>query len=156
MLYSDTDSLLYHIRHPNLNKWFFEYQSEFDLSEMTGKSKSMKNVNVLGKFKSEVGSKIITEFVELSPKGYCYKYCDKEIKKAKGVSLAISEKTMDCADYKRVLDSNQTQTRTIYGIRSFNQQLYTTCEDKMVLSSFYDKFEMTDSINCLPFGFIST
>ena len=123
---------------------------------MTGKFKSMKNVNVLGKFKSEVGSKIITEFVGLSPKSYCYKYCDKEIKKAKGVSLAISEKTMDCADYKRVLDSNQTQTRTIYGIRSFNQQLYTTCEDKIVLSSFYDKFKMVDSINCLPFGFIST
>ena len=155
-MYSDTDSLIYQIRVPNLNTWFFENEDEFDLSEMTGKLKSMKNVNVLGKFKSEVGSKIITEFVGLSPKSYCYKYCDKEIKKAKGVSLAISEKTMDCADYKRVLDSNQTQTRTIYGIRSFNQQLYTTCEDKIVLSSFYDKFEMIDSINCLPFGFIST
>ena len=58
---------------------------------MTGKFRSMKNDNVLGKFKSEVGSKIITEFVALSPKSYCYKYCEKELKKAKGVSLAISE-----------------------------------------------------------------
>ena len=63
---------------------------------------------------------------------------------------------MDFADYKRVLDSNQTQTRTIYGIRSFNQQLYTICEDEIVLSSFYDKFKMTDSINCEPFGFNPT
>ena len=111
---------------------------------------------MLGKFKSEVGSKIITEFVALSPKSYCYKYSSEEVKKCKGVSLAVSEKTMDFADYKRVLDSNQTQTRTIYGIRSFNQQLYTTCEDKIVLTSFHDKFRMIDSINCEPFGFVST
>ena len=70
------------------------------------------------------------------------------------MSLAFSDKTMEFADYKRVLDSNQSQTRTIYGIRSFNQQLYTTCEDKVVLTSFYDKMKMIDSINCEPFGCI--
>ncbi len=129
-------------------------EDEFDLSEMTGKFKSEKIKNVSGKFKSEVGSTIITEFIELSPKSYSYKYCDKEIKKAKGVPLAVSDKTMETADYKRVLDSNQSQTRTIYGIRSFNQQLYTTCEDKVVLTSFYDKMKMIDSNNCEPFGFI--
>jgi hypothetical protein len=122
---------------------------------MSAKFRSDQNTNVLGKFKSEVGSKIITEFVALSPKSYCYKYCLEEVKKAKGVSLAISEKTMAFSDYKRVLDSNQTQTRTIYGIRSFNQQLYTTCEDKVVLTSFYDKFRMRNSIDCEPFGFVS-
>jgi hypothetical protein len=108
---------------------------------MGGTIISDKNTNVLGKFKSEVGSKIITGFVALSPKSDSYKYSSEEVKKAKGVSLAISENTMAFSDYKRVLDSNQTQTRTIYGIRSFNQQLYTTVEDKVVLTSFYDKFK---------------
>ena len=103
--------------------------------------------------KLEVGSLIITEFCGRSPKSYCYKYCEKEIKKAKGVSLAGSDKTMEAADYKRVLESNQIQTRKIYGIRSFNQQLYTTCEDKVVLNSFYDKMKLLDSINCEPFGY---
>jgi hypothetical protein len=154
LIYSDTDSLVYHIKSQNLNKWFLDNEEEFDLSEMEKKHRSEKNTNVLGKFKSEVGSKIITEFVALSPKSYCYKYCSQEVKKAKGVSLAISEKTMDFADYKRVMDSNQSQTRTIYGIRSFNQQLYTTCEDKIVLTSFYDKLKMLNSIDCEPFGFV--
>ncbi len=108
-----------------------------------------------GKFKSEVGSQIITEFVALSPKSYSYKDSSEEVKKAKGVSLAISEKTMQFSDYKRVLDSNKTQTRTIYGIRSFNQQLYTTCEDKVVLTSFYDKLKMLESNDNEPFGFTS-
>ena len=123
---------------------------------MTGKFKSDKNKNVLGKFKSEVGSKIITEFLALSPKSYSYKYSTKEVKKAKDVSLSVSDKTMDFADYKRVLDSNQSQTRTINGIRSLNQQLYTTCEEMVVLTSFYDKFKMIDSINCVPFGYNQT
>ena len=155
LLYSDTDSLVYQIKHKNLNKWFFDNEDEFDLSEMTGKFKSDKNKNVLGKFKSEVGSNIITEFVALNPKSYSYKYCNKEIKKAKGMSLSVSDKTIKTDDYKWVLDSNQIQTRTIYGIRSFNQQLYTTCEDKVALASFYDKLKMHDSINCEPFGFMS-
>ena len=126
------------------------------MSEMEKKHRSETNTNVLGKFKSEVGSKIITEFVALSPKSYCYKYCSQEVKKAKGVSLSISDKTMTFSDYKRVLDSNQPQTRTIYGIRSFNQQLFTTCEDKIVLTSFYDKLKMLNSTDCEPFGFTST
>jgi hypothetical protein len=131
----------------------FENQEEFDLSNMTGKFKSDKNNGTLGKMKSEVGSKIITEFVSLSPKSYSYKYCEKEVKKAKGVSLAVSDKTMEFSDYKRVMDSNQIQTRKIYGIRSFNQSIFTTCEDKVVLNSFYDKMYMIDSINCQSFGF---
>ncbi len=153
LIYSDTDSLVYHIKHKNLNKWMFENEGEFDLSNMTGKFKSDANNGVLGKMKSEVGSKIITEFVGLSPKSYSYKYCDKEVKKAKGVSLAVSDKTMEFADYRRVMDSNKIQTRPIYGIRSFNQQLFTTLEDKVVLNSFYDKMKMIDSISCEPFGF---
>ena len=105
--------------------------------------------------KNETGSKVITEFLALSPKSCCYKYAEKEVKKAKGVSLSVSEKTMDFNDYHRVLNSNNSQTRPIYGIRSFNQQLFTTCEDKVVLNSFYDKLKMLDAVNCEPFGYVS-
>ncbi len=62
---------------------------------------------------------------------------------------------MEFADYKKVLVSSQSQTRTIYGVRSFSQQLYTTCEDKVVLTSFYGKMKLLDSTNCESFGFIS-
>ena len=103
--------------------------------------------------KNETGSTVITEFLALSPKSYAYKYSGKETKKAKGVALAVSEKTMNFNDYHRVLDSNNSQTRQIYGIRSFNQQMFPTCEDKIVLNPFYDKLKMLDSINCEPFGF---
>ena len=42
--------------------------------------------------KNETGSKVITEFLALSPKSYAYKYSGKETKKAKGVALSVSEK----------------------------------------------------------------
>ena len=42
LLYSDTDSLVYHVKNKNLNKWFFDNQDEFDLSEMERKHRSEK------------------------------------------------------------------------------------------------------------------
>ncbi len=42
---------------------------------------------------------MITEFLAPSPKSYSYKYCKEEVKKAKGVSLAVRDKTMAFADY---------------------------------------------------------
>ena len=153
LVYSDTDSLVYHIKHENFHQWMVDNPSEFDLSEMNEKYKSDDNRNVLGKMKSEVGDKTITEFVGLSPKSYAYKYCDKEIKKCKGVSLSVSDKTMSFQDYRRVMETNNSQTRTIYSIRSFNQQIFTTITDKIVLNSFYDKLKLLDEINCIPFGY---
>ncbi len=42
LLYSDTDSLVYHVKTKNLNKWFLENEDEFDLSEMSGKLNAIK------------------------------------------------------------------------------------------------------------------
>ena len=44
-------------------------------SNMSGKCKRSTNDNVSEKFKSEMGSKIITELLALSLKSYSYKYC---------------------------------------------------------------------------------
>ena len=69
------------------------------------------------------------------------------------MAYAVSEKTMDFNDYRRVLDSNQSQTRPTYGVRSLNQQLFTACEDKLAPNSFYGKMVSLDSINTIPFGY---
>jgi hypothetical protein len=153
LIYSDTDSLVYHVKHENLHQWMHDNPDEFDLSNMEDKYKIKDNYQVLGKMKSEVGSKVITEFLALSPKSYAYKYADKETKKAKGVSLAVSDKTMNFDDYHRTLLNQSIQTRPIYNIRSFNQQLFTTLEDKVVLSAWYDKLNMLNDVECEPYGY---
>jgi hypothetical protein len=60
---------------------------------------------------------------------------------------------MEFSDYRRVCESNNPQTRPIYNIRSFNQQIFTTLEDKQALSPFYDKMKLLDAISCQPYGY---
>ena len=50
------------------------------------------------------------------------------------------------------METNETQTRPIYGTRSSDQQLLTTFENKVVLKSFYEKMVLVDSINCITSG----
>ena len=156
LIYSDTDSLVYHVKHDNLYEWMAQNPAEFDLSNMV-KHKSNANYNVLGKLKSEVSDNIITEFLALSPKCYSYRYLvegkTKESKKAKGISMSVVDKTIKYDDYHEVLTTEESQTRKIYGIRSFNQQLFTVMENKVALTPFYDKMQMIDEIKCEPYGY---
>ena len=57
---------------------------------------------VLGKFKDECNGKIITEFIALKPKMYCYKTYNEVIeeKKAKGAPKKFSKKGFE---YERLL-----------------------------------------------------
>ena len=59
LIYSDTDSLVFHIKHNKLYKWMSEHPDEFDLSNMN-KYKRYVIYNTLGKMKSEVGENIVT------------------------------------------------------------------------------------------------
>ena len=115
------------------------------------------NYTTLGKMKSEVGENIITEFCALNPKCYSYRYVVeekiKENKKAKGISMAVVDQTMDFNHYQKVMESNKPEERFIYSLTSFNQQLFSCLEEKVALSSFYDKFVMLDAINCVPYGY---
>ena len=92
LIYSDTDSLVYFITHKSFHQWMSENSAEFGLSNLIGKFKKEENNGVLGNMKNETGSKVIIEFLALSPKSYAYEYCGKEAKKATGVSLSVSEK----------------------------------------------------------------
>ena len=63
-----------------------------------------KNKKVIGLMKDELGGKIITEFVTLSPKTYSFLTDDgKEDKKAKGTKKCIIKKMIKFNDYKKCL-----------------------------------------------------
>ena len=133
-----------------------ENPQEFDLSNMD-KYKDDTNHNTLGRMKSEVGEGVILEWCALNPKCYSYRYLEKskvkENKKAKGISMPVVDKTMEFSDYRRVCETNNPQTRPIYNIRSFNQSIFTTLEDKQALSPFYDKMLLLNATDCCPYGF---
>ena len=74
LLYSDTDSFIYEFRTDDLYEWIKNNKIHFDLSE--SKRPELKydtNKKVLGKFKDDFSSLIITEFLALSPEVYSVK-----------------------------------------------------------------------------------
>ena len=38
-------------------------------------------------------------------------------------------------------------------LRSFDHEIYTYTSNKVVLTSYYDKMKMINSIDCVPFGY---
>ena len=71
----------------------------------------------------------------------------------KGVSKVVVKKEITHENYIDVLTTNIPLIKNITSIRSHNQQLYTTAQNKVALTSYYDKMKMLNSIDCVPFGY---
>jgi hypothetical protein len=117
--YMDTDSFFYHVFTDDIYKDIKENLTEyFDTSDYPDSHylKSLVNKKVLGKFKDELNSIPISEFIGLRAKLYTFKIfvdesskkCikDKEIiKKAKGINYATVKNKITFEDYKECLFS---------------------------------------------------
>ena len=95
LIYTDTDSLVYDIRHNDIYEWIGQHREHFNLSDSKRPDlQDDTNKKVSGKFKDDVNSLVIKEFVALSPKSYTYNYQTLEertetSKKLKGVSKTV-------------------------------------------------------------------
>ncbi len=168
---------------PDIYQWVGDSREHFDLPEsQRGDLKDDTNKKVVGKFKDEMQPKPIKEFVSLNPKVYSYKKSTLdelrqsfpdvynvdnsgmpmgELKKLnkggsktlKGVSKVVVKNEIDHEGFTHVLETNSPVKRNVAGIRSFNHQLCTHTQEKIALTSFDDKMEMIDSVNCVPFGY---
>ena len=59
LIYSDTDSLVYRIEHPDIYEWIKENKEHFDLSDSIREDlNGDTNMKVLGKFKDEMNTLI--------------------------------------------------------------------------------------------------
>ena len=68
--YSDTDSLVYDIRHPDIHDCINQNKEQFDLTEsMRTDLKDDTNDKVVGKFKDAMHGLVMTEFLALNPQG---------------------------------------------------------------------------------------
>ena len=109
LLYQDTDSFFYEIIHPDLYEWIGKNKTYFDLSKSSREDlKDDENIMVLGKFKDEMNSLVIKEYIALNPKVYSVNHLEKnEIinkKVLKGVSKAVVKNEITYNDYVNVLE----------------------------------------------------
>ena len=156
--------MVYTLEHEDIYEWIKQNKQHFDLSDSARiDMKDNSNKKVLGKFKDEMGSLLIKEFTALNPKVYSIIHQHEDEHKVfhenynektyKGVSKVVVKQEINHNDYQEVLNTNQSKDRTVMSIRSFDHQLYTYEQTKTALSSFYDKMQMVDAINCVPFGY---
>ena len=164
LVYSDTDSLIYYIKHNDIYDWIKKNKQHFDLSDSL-RSELKDNTNkkrVIGKFKDEMNSLLITEIAAVCPKVNSINYQGvdgfnailmKNKKVLKGVSKIVVEKEITHDDYVDTIYKGKVLSKTVTSIRSFDHQLFTYVEEKTALTPYYDKMVMDDKINCTPYGY---
>jgi hypothetical protein len=70
------------------------------------------------------------------------------------VSKAVVKNDICHNDYVDVLKTNKPLEREVVSIRSFKHKVFTFKQNKVALTSYYDKMKMLEDGNtCVPFGY---
>ena len=156
LLFTDTDSLCYTIRHQDIFQIIKDNKDLFDLSNYPKDSDmyDATNSKVIGKFKNE-SVKPITEFVGLRAKLYSYTV-DKDSyahNRCKGVKRNVVEQELQLQNYKNTLYTREKKRINQNNIRSYDHQLYSETQSKTALSCNDDKvYICDDNIHTYNFG----
>ena len=168
LCYTDTDSFIMHIKtndfykdiSADVDKWFDT--SNFNKND-NRPLKIGKNEKVLGKFKDEIGGKIMKKFVALRAKTYSFlidEYTDEDYeknrivnKKAKGTKKCAVKRKILFNNYLDSLFKNKVLYRSQQRFRSDHHKVYTEEVNKIALSSNDDKRIQTfDRVTTYPYG----
>ncbi|XP_011348064.2 uncharacterized protein LOC105285518 [Ooceraea biroi] len=157
VMYTDTDSLIYHIECEDVYEQMKRDIERFDTSDYASDNVygiPLANKKVLGLMKDENNGAIMTEFVGLRAKMYALKVdSKKDTKKAKGVKSNVVTRTITFDNYMQCLREKIEMTRDQSRITSQLHNVYTVRETKFALSSYNDKrYVIPDTIDTLPWG----
>jgi hypothetical protein len=162
LLFTDTDSLCYHIKTDDLYEDMLTMKDQFDFSEYPKEHLCYDETNkkVIGKFKDETNAKPIEEFCGLRSKLYSVKtYDDKEKKVAKGVQKRVIKEELTHQNYYLCLHSDKLtdmkQSCSFNLIRSFDHNINSLSVSKTSLCLFDDKKFYLGNTESLPYGHYS-
>ena len=125
LLFTDTDSLCYHIITDDVYEDLYNHKDMFDNSDYSKSSKFYfdENKKVIGKMKDEAAGNPITSFVGLKSKMYSYEVElpggeIKNNKACKGISKNVVKRDIDHKDYLSTLQNKTIQNHKMKTIRS--------------------------------------
>ena len=153
LLFTDTDSLCYHMKTEDAYEDFYKDKKLFDNSDYDPENKFYfkENKKVIGKMKDECAGIPITEFCGLRSKMYSYiKENDKYCCKAKGIKKNVVSKEIKHNNYLEILQG-KTKNRYKMNIIRSKSHILNTCEvNKIGLSCYDDKrYILDDGISSL-------
>ena len=156
MVYTDTDSFVFHTKTDDIYQDLKETNDEMDFSgyDKNHKCYDATNKKVLGKFQDECEGKIMTGFIGLRPKCYAFKIHgdEKEYKKCKGTAKNTVKRKIKYDDYNNVLETNEVIHRSFNSIRSKNHKIYSINTTKVSLNSYENKRYWTSALDSLAYG----
>ena len=156
LLYTDTDSLIVKVdtediyADMSLNADLYDtsnYQSDHPLFSNTNKK-------IIGKFKDELGGKVMTESIGIRPKMYSYVGEDSG-KRAKGAKKSVLKQTITHDDYRSCLFEKEVFHRDMPGLRSYDHVIKGETVHKVALAPLDTKrYILPDGISTLAFGHV--
>ena len=157
LIYTDADSFIIEVETDDIYKDMFEDKNLYDFSEYPKNHPNydITNKKVLGKFKDEMKSLIITEFIGLKPKMYSFNYIDNNIILNKNTHKGIKESiSLKHDEYKRSLYKEELIYKEFYNLQLNKQNIYLDKINKIALNPFESKRYWIDNINSLPYGYV--
>ncbi|XP_043264093.1 uncharacterized protein LOC122404229 [Colletes gigas] len=159
IMYTDTDSLIYHIECDNIYELMIRDIARFDTSDYPSDNRygiPLVNKKIPGLMKDENNGAIMTEFVGLRAKMYAMQVDGKnDTKKVKGVKSNVVARTITYDDYVQCLMGEVEKICHQSCIRSTLHEVYTISETKIALSPHDDKRYITsvtlshdDALDC--------
>lgn len=160
LLFTDTDSLCYHIKTGDVYRDMSEMREHFDLHDMPEQFRDATNKKVIGKFKDETSGSPIMEFVGLRSKMYSIKVLEDgravEKKRAKGIARNVVKRDITHSLYLQCVQAatpqTARQTATMTRIGSRNHTITTQRITKVGLCAIDDKRFCLDGVNTLAHG----
>ena len=160
LLFTDTDSLCYHILTDDVYEDLYNHKDMFDNSDYSKSSKFYfdENKKVIGKFKDEAAGNPIADFLGLKSKMYSYEVElpggeIKNNKTAKGVKKNVIKRDLDHSDYLSVLQNKTIQNHKMKTIRSDHHVVSSYEINKISLSCYDDKrYILDDGITSYAYG----
>ena len=159
LIYTDTDSFVIQVMTDDLFQDFKDLSDYMDFNDYpkSHPNYDASNKKVLGKFKDELSSKIMTHFIGLKPKSYAFKVQGdkKEYKKSKGVVKGKVNTELNYDMYERTLNGEIKPAVRFNTIRSKNHHIFSINQTKFALSNFENKRHWLDTNLSLPYGHYS-
>ena len=160
LLFTDTDSLCYHIQTDDVYQDLYDHKDMFDNSDYSKSSKFFfdENKKVIGKMKDEAAGNIIISFVGLKSKMYSYlvESPDGEIKNnktAKGIKKNVVNRDIEHKDYLSTLLNSTIRKHKVKTIRSNYHEVSSNEINKTSLSCYDDKrYILDDGITSYAYG----
>ncbi|XP_054257389.1 uncharacterized protein LOC128982453 [Macrosteles quadrilineatus] len=167
LLYIDTDGLIYLIRTVDVYEDMVNHLDDFDTSNYPRDHicYDPTNARVLGKFKDEANGVIISEFIGLMAKLYCFMFLRSDssedgvgdglppVKRAKGVNRAVVAKGLTVDDYRRCLQEQRVLYTDNDRFQSRHHIIYSVVVSKRSMAPYDDKrYIEEDGVNTLPWG----